>query len=107
MSKFSFPKKETPQPAVEARIDPSAVEAFAAAVRDRRDSKPWDKHDRKAPPRYNVSVRLNDYHLEMLRYLAKTQDISQQKILRRQLVSAIEALAEETHARESENAPSQ
>jgi hypothetical protein len=36
----------------------------------RQEQRPWEEHDPKAPPRHNVSVRLNDYHLAMLQYVA-------------------------------------
>jgi hypothetical protein len=40
-------------------------------------------------PRHNVSVRLNDYQLEILRYLAQQADVSQQKVLNRILIPAL------------------
>ncbi len=99
MSKFSLPQdKESDQPPV----DPKALEAFAAGAKDRTtQQRPWDKHDPDALPRYNVSVRLNDYHLEMIRYLSETLDMSQHKILRNQVLPAIERLAERAFAEPS------
>jgi hypothetical protein len=102
MSKFSFPAKEK-KIETEIQVDPGRLEAFAAGARDRRGQRPWDEHDPKFPPRHNVSVRLNDYHLEMLRYVAETLDVSQQKLLRKKLIPVIEAMAEETF---SSDAPS-
>jgi len=49
-----------------------------------------------------VSVRLNDRHLEMLRYLSEVLDTSQQRILRKHLVPVIEHLAEEAFRNEKE-----
>ena len=56
---------------------------------------PWAKFDPKEAPKYNVCVRLNDCHLEMLRYPAGANDTSQQRILRKQLIPLIEKLARE------------
>jgi hypothetical protein len=100
MSKFSFPKaQKDAEP--ELQVDPSKLQAFAAGARDRQGQRPWDEHDPKAPPRHNVSVRLNDYHLAMLQYVAEAMDTSQQKILRKQLIPTIETMAEETYAKRS------
>ncbi len=89
MSKFSFPRKEKDQEQ-DIQVDPGKLEAFAAGARDRRGQRPWAEHDPKAPPRHNVSVRLNDYHLAMLQYVAEAMDTSQQKILPKQHVPVIE-----------------
>lgn len=97
MSKFSLPtqKKGVKEP---VPVDTEALEAFAAGAKERSNKDPleppWEQHDQDTPPRYNVSVRLNDYHIEMLRYLAKIQDTSQQKILRKHVLPVIEELAE-------------
>jgi hypothetical protein len=102
MSKFSLPTrkekddKKGPLPAV----DVAALEAFAAGAREKSleieaAERSWSKFDPKDAPKYNVSVRLNDYHLEMLRYVAEVQDTSQQRILRKQLIPLIERLAED------------
>jgi hypothetical protein len=97
MSKFSFPQRK--DPATEPPVDPAALAAFAAGAKDRPgEQKPWDRHDPSDSPRYNVSVRLNDYQLAMLRYVAEAQETSQQKILRKHLLPAIEQLAETIHA---------
>lgn len=95
MSKFSFPAKEVPR--ADPPVDPAALQAFAAGARQHSTGqRPWDAHDPNALPKYNVSVRLNDYHLAMLRYLSEAQDLSQQKILRKLLLPSIERLAEQT-----------
>lgn len=86
MSKFSLPKNEEP------KVDPDALRAFAAGAKEHRAKEPlpWEGLDPDAVPRHNVSVRLNDYQLEQLRWLAKKVDVSQQKILKRILIPAIE-----------------
>lgn len=83
----------------EVAVDPQALEAFAAGARERRGAEeeppPWEGQDPEALPRYNVSIRLNDYHMAMLRYLAQTLDISQQKLLRGCVLPAVEVKAKE------------
>lgn len=49
--------------------------------------------DPTAKPRYNVAIRLNDYQLAMLRYLAEARDISQHKLLQRHLIPILKQLA--------------
>lgn len=102
MSKFSLPTKKGKDEKPEApEVDLSALQAFAAGAKEKSleleaAERPWAKFDPKDAPKYNVSVRLNDYHLEMLRYVADAQDTSQQRILRKNLIPLIERLAEET-----------
>lgn len=91
MSKFSLPKDD------DNKISPADLRQFAAGAKDHRTHKgppPWDQYDPNDVPRHNVSVRLNDYHLAMLRWLAEDADMSQQKILKKVLVPAIEEQAE-------------
>ena len=86
MSKFALPKDD------ESKVDPDALREFAAGAKKHRtkgDASPWEKYDPEDSPRNNVSVRLNDYQLEMLRYLARREDTSQQKILKKILIPAI------------------
>ena len=91
MSKFSLPKDEEPN------VDPDALRAFAAGAKEHaaREPLPWEAHDPEEVPRHNVSVRLNDYQLEQLRWLAKREDTSQQKILKKILIPAIDERIEE------------
>ena len=100
MTKFSLPIKKEDKKDIVPEIDPAALEAFAAGAQVKsleleKGAYPWSRFNPNEHPKYNVSVRLNDYHLEMLRYLAKEQDTTQQRILRKQLVPIIEKLAEE------------
>jgi len=100
MSKFSLPSKQGKDGKPEnPPVDLSALQAFAAGAKEKSlevetGERPWGKFDPKDAPKYNVSVRLNDCHLEMLRYVAEAQDTSQQRILRKQLIPLIEKLAE-------------
>jgi len=93
MSRFSLPAQKD-----EPKVDPDALREFAAGAKEHRTKQeppPWESHDPKALPRHNVSVRLNDYQLAMLRYLAQKGDVSQQKGLNRILIPAIEEQAKE------------
>lgn len=103
MTKFKLPVKKDKGAVQEVpEVDAAALEAFAAGAREKSldmpaeaPEPPWAKFDPKETPKYNVSVRLNDYHLEMLRYLSEALDNSQQRILRKQLIPIIEKLAKE------------
>lgn len=91
MSKFSLPKDD------DKKVDPNVLREFAAGAKDHRTHKgppPWEQFDPEEKPKHNVSVRLNDYHLAMLRWAAEEADVSQQKILKRILVPAIEEESE-------------
>lgn len=96
MSKFSLYAPKAAESA-EPEIDLSALEAFAAGAREHRGAEheepPWTSFDPSAKPRYSVSIRLNDYHLKMLQYLAEAQETSQQKILAKQLMPALQKMA--------------
>ena len=84
-------------PAVEPPIDPAALEAFAAGAKERQTADgslpPWAAFDPHATPRYNVAIRLNDYQLAMLRYLAEARDTSQHKLLQKHLFPILKQLA--------------
>ena len=94
MAKFTL---HNPAPAVEPEIDPAALEAFAAGAKERRVAEgelpPWDRFDPSDKPRYNVAIRLNDYQLAMLRYLAEARDMSQHKLLQRHLIPILKQMA--------------
>lgn len=95
MAKFTL---HPPHPAtVEPEIDPAALEAFAAGAKERRATEgglpPWEQFDPRDKPRYNVAIRLNDYQLAMLRYLADARDTSQHKLLQKHLIPILKQLA--------------
>ena len=96
MSKFSLYTPKATEPA-EPEIDLNALEAFAAGAKERRGAEgeepPWAPFDPNEKPRYNVSVRLNDYYLRMLQYLAEVQEMSQHKILAKQLMPILKQMA--------------
>jgi hypothetical protein len=93
MSRFRLPADTDEHP-----VDPDALRAFAAGAKEHRTAQeppPWEGHDPAALPRHNVSVRLNDYQIEILRFLARRSDTSQQKVLNRILIPALEEQAKE------------
>lgn len=102
MSRFSLPTTEKTLFEDLPPVDPNALREFAAGAKDHRADQeplPWDKFDPDALPKNNVSVRLNDYQLAMLQYLAKRSEVSQQKILNRILIPSIEEQAQESASR--------
>jgi len=94
MAKFTL---HNPPPLVEPEVDPAALEAFAAGAKERRVAEgelpPWERFDPSDKPRYNVAIRLNDYQLAMLRYLAEARDTSQHKLLQKHLLPILKQLA--------------
>jgi len=50
---------------------------------------PWEQYDPDDNPTKNVSIRLNQYELEILRYMATEADISQSKLLRRMVIPVL------------------
>ena len=95
MAKFTLHNPTATPPVPE--VDPAALEAFAAGARERQSTEaavpPWEQHDPNAIPRYNVSIRMNDYELEMLRYLAKVKGISQHKLLSQHVMPLLKQMA--------------
>lgn len=56
--------------------------------------KPWDKFDKKAPPKNTFNLRLNDYYMTLLRHLAdQDEDLSMHKICKKILLPELERLA--------------
>ena len=105
MAKFSlFAKPKAARPGAPASgaahvVDLAALEAFAAGARSGPAplvdpaTPPWAGYDPSARPQYTLSLRVNDYHLAMIRHLAATQDTTQNRLLRRLLLPLIEAQA--------------
>lgn len=93
MSRFRLPTTDTNLP---PPVDPDALREFTEGAKEHRSSqppKPWDGFDPQAVPRHNVSVRLNDYQLAMLRYISERTEFSQQKVLNRIVIPALEQQA--------------
>ena len=96
MAKFTLPQPSPKATSTELAVDSAALTAFAAGARERRgaeEAPPWEPFDPQAKPRHNVSLRLNDYHMTMLHYLAASLDRSQHKILSKQLLPVLERMA--------------
>jgi len=97
MSRFKLPKhNEVPE------VDPAKVEAFAAGATEKRiptqaesETLPWLTFDPKARPTSGLNLRMNDYELALVRYIAQAEDRSMQKIIKRLLVPALEEKAQE------------
>ena len=64
--------------------------------------RPWEACDKKAPPHTTFNLRLNDYELTLLRWLAEQRDESMQRVAKRQLIPALEKLAADVLATATE-----
>jgi hypothetical protein len=51
---------------------------------------PWEAFDPESVPKHNASVRLNGCPLAMRRFVAERTAVSEQKVLNRILIPAIE-----------------
>ena len=103
MAKFTL-RNPDPVSLVDPDIDPAALEAFAAGAKDRQEAgplPPWESFDPQDKPRYNIAIRLNDYQLTMLRYLAEARETSQNKLLQKHLLPILKQLALETFETQS------
>lgn len=65
---------------------------IAGAERDDLE-RPWDAWNKKAVPRTTFNLRLNDYELTLLRWLAEQRDESMQRVAKRLLIPALEQFA--------------
>ena len=70
-------------------------EAFIAGAEREYIEPPrsWKSYDKKAVPRTTFNLRLNDYELGLLRWLAEERDESMQRVAKRVLIPALEQLA--------------
>jgi hypothetical protein len=62
-----------------------------------RPARPWERHDKHAPPSKGFTLRLNEYQLELLRGIASAQTprTSQQALALHLLTEALEKAAEQ------------
>jgi hypothetical protein len=77
----------------------AGADAFIEAANEgRRDTtaRPWQAFEKKAVPRTTFNLRLNDYELSLLRWLAEQREESMQKVAKRVLIPALERLVEDT-----------
>lgn len=76
----------------------AAVDAFIEAADDASHGaagQPWHALNKKAVPRTTFNLRLNDYELALLRWLAEQREESMQKVAKRLLIPALERVIEE------------
>ena len=98
MNGFSLPTEQQDQPQstkLAKPVDPDQLRAFTAgaATHSGDSPMPWEQFDPTDKPKHNVSIRVNDYHLELLRYASQVADQSQGKVLRELVIPELEKLA--------------
>ena len=77
----------------------AGADAFITAANEGQDAapeRPWQAFEKKAVPRTTFNLRLNDYELTLLRWLAAQREESMQKVAKRVLIPALERLVEES-----------
>ncbi len=76
--------------------DEQQAARFTAGAKDRSTQpKPWEAFDPKAKPTTGMNLRLNEYQLTLLRYIAETDERSLQQTIKRLLIPAAEETAGE------------
>ena len=89
--RFQLPK-ENKVPAVSRE----KVTAFVQGGLHEEDAElPWVGLDPKAKPTSGINLRLNEYQLALLRFVAMHEDRSQQQVTKRLLIPGLEARAQE------------
>ena len=89
--RFQLPKENTV-----SEVDPEKVTAFVqGTLHEGSPDLPWGGLDPKAKPTSGINLRLNEYQLALLRFVAKHEDRSQQQVTKRMLVPSLEARAQE------------
>lgn len=84
--------------ATAAAADPEHVATFVqGAPRETGENPgaPWAGLDPKAKPTSGINLRLNEYQITLLRYVAEHGGLSQQQTTKRILIPALEARARE------------
>ena len=75
-------------------------QTFIAGAERGDRGRPWEAWDKKAAPHTTFNLRLNDYELTLLRWLAEQRDESMQRVAKRQLIPVLEQLAADVLATE-------
>ena len=89
--RFQLPKENQV-----SAVAPEKVAAFVQGTLHERDAElPWAALDPKAKPTSGINLRLNEYQLALLRFVAKHEDRSQQQVTKRMLIPVLEARAQE------------
>ena len=77
-------------------VTPEKIAAFVQGTLHKGDPEvSWDGLDPKAKPTSGINLRLNEYQIALLRFVAKHEDRSQQQVTKRMLIPALEARAQE------------
>lgn len=77
--------------------DERDVARFASGAAEHNttlDSKPWEAFDPKEKPTSGLNLRLNEYQLTLLRYIAEADDRSLQQTIKRLLIPAAQEVAQ-------------
>ena len=82
-----------------SRRDP---QTFIAGAEREDPQRPWEASDKKAAAHTTFNLRLNDYELTLLRWLAEQRDESMQRVAKRQLIPVLEKLAADVLATATE-----
>ena len=89
--RFQLPKENKV-----SAVDPEKVAAFVqGTLHEGSPDLPWGSLDPKAKPTSGINLRLNEYQLALLRFVAEHEDRSQQQVTKRMLVPYLEARAQE------------
>jgi len=66
-------------------------ESFVKGITDRSISSHHTRNlDPKAKPTYGINIRLNEYQLELIRRACEKEERSQQQVIKRILIPALE-----------------
>ena len=77
-------------------VAPEKIAAFVQGPPHEGDPElPWVGLNPKAKPTSGINLRLNEYQLALLRFVAKHEDRSQQRVTKRMLIPALEARVQE------------
>ena len=77
-------------------VAPEKVAAFVKGTTKKADPElPWAGLDPKSKPTSGINLRLNEYQLALLRFVAEHEDRSQQQVTKRMLIPALEAKVQE------------
>ena len=77
-------------------VAPEKIAAFVQGTLHEKDpGLPWVGLEPKAKPTSGINLRLNEYQIALLRFVAKHEDRSQQQVTKRMLIPALEARAQE------------
>lgn len=87
MAKFNRAKKKLSN-------EPAGLAEFAKGANKRAllsdEPEPWKAFDPQANPTKGINLRLNEYELALIQYVADKQDRSAQKTIKRLLIPALE-----------------